>query len=958
MTGNSDYIDNMHYPRVTMPFAWWVAAVAAPEEGTHVRRTLAAAATLALLTAASPPAPAAAAPAAGDPLRVWTATVTAGQVPLLARAGADTTEIGAVPARGRASVEVLLTAAQAARVRADGITLTAHATPRTAPAAAGVFRPYGGESGIAAELREIARLNPGIAKVESIGRTVRGQEILALKVTRDAGKVADGSRPAAFYLGAQHAREWITPEMVRRLAHHFVDGYGTDAATTRLVDTTELWFLPVANPDGYDYTFSDAPGARLWRKNLRDNDGDGSIGTGDGVDLNRNLAFRWGYDDEGSSPDPAAETYRGPAAESEPESRALNAFERRVRPDIAVNFHAVSQALLYGVGWQTATPSPDDVLYRALAGDAAHPAVPGNASELSADLYSTNGDANGEAVNVNGVPMVADEMASCRTAAASDPGDAWEPAACGSSFEFPDDEALIEAEFQRNLPFALAVAGSAADPAQPVVTTGTAAAPFTPHAFAVSYAGTAPQTVAAVIRKDIGAKTLHYRVSGGRERTAPVTAWRGGLRYGGTDNLHYDEYRGEVRGAEPGDTVEVWFTGGGESSSRFSYEVASAPASDTLILADGADPAAYTDALDAAVWDVSEQGTPDALGVLGHYAGVVWAVGEHTAAAATTLAVRDYLNEGGRLVKTGAGAANAEPLSATGAGADDFAQYWLGVEAPSPAAVPADFEGTGALAGAGGPVTGPASTFATFAGSSTAGSYPGVAGPYEPFAGAGMAALPHADDAYARLSRTVDLTGATTAELSLALSYDTEEGWDSVIFEAHTVGSDDWVTLPDAGGATRETIPDNCAALVAEHPLLGHYLTPSGGTCTPAGPWHRLTGAGGGWHPIRLDLSAYAGKRVEVAVTYVSDDGYGGHGAFADDATVRVDGAVTSTDGFETDLAPWTAPADAPGWTRSGTVLAEYAAVAAPSAVTLGFDLASFPAERRTELLRTALRLR
>ena len=53
---------------------------------------------------------------------------------------------------------------------------------------------------------------------------------------------------------------------------------------------------------------------RLWRKNLADNNGDGEITTGDGVDLNRNFPTRWGYDNEGSSPNPASETYRGTGA--------------------------------------------------------------------------------------------------------------------------------------------------------------------------------------------------------------------------------------------------------------------------------------------------------------------------------------------------------------------------------------------------------------------------------------------------------------------------------------------------------------------------------------------------------------------------------------------------------------------------------------------------------------------
>ena len=55
---------------------------------------------------------------------------------------------------------------------------------------------------------------------------------------------------------------------------------------------TELWFVPVANPDGYDYTFTE--GNRLWRKNLRDNDGDGVITGLDGVDLEPQLPLPLG----------------------------------------------------------------------------------------------------------------------------------------------------------------------------------------------------------------------------------------------------------------------------------------------------------------------------------------------------------------------------------------------------------------------------------------------------------------------------------------------------------------------------------------------------------------------------------------------------------------------------------------------------------------------------------------
>ena len=252
-----------------------------------------------------------------------------------------------------------------------------------------MFRPYGAPGGLKDEFEQLAAEHPDITKLVTIGQTVQGEDIVALKVSRDAGRLRDGRRPATLYLGAQHGREWITPEMVRRLAHHVVDGYSIDPAITELVDTTELWFVPVANPDGYDFTFT--PGNRLWRKNLRDNDGDGRITANDGVDLNRNFPTKWGYDDEGSSPEAGSETYRGSGPASEPETRAVDRLMARVGFEFLVNYHAASEEVLYGTSWQVATPTPDDALYETLVGDAAAPAVPGYDQGLTADLYTANG---------------------------------------------------------------------------------------------------------------------------------------------------------------------------------------------------------------------------------------------------------------------------------------------------------------------------------------------------------------------------------------------------------------------------------------------------------------------------------------------------------------------------------------------------------------------------------------
>ncbi|MDG4798706.1 M14 family metallopeptidase [Micromonospora sp. WMMD1082] len=994
-------------------------------------------------------------PGGRDGLEVYVGTVGPAQLHQLREAGVDIGH-GATPDQsGRTEIETVLSRGQADRLARKGIDLrvkqvrgkdASQVLREQAATGWRGFRSYSEPGGIRDEITATAARHPRLAKVQSIGRSAQGKPILAVKVTKNARTTPDGKRPAVLYAGTQHAREWITPEMTRRLMHHVLDRYGSDREITRLLDTTELWFVPVLNPDGYDHTFTE--GNRLWRKNLRDNDGDGKITGADGVDLNRNFGYKWGYDNEGSSPDSTSETYRGPGPNSEPETKALDALFKRLRFTFFVNYHSAAELLLYGVGWQVATPTPDDVIYEAMAGDDANPAIPGYDPDISAELYTTNGDTDSHATVRYGTLGFTPEMSTCQAAAASDPDDQWRPEDCVSVFTFPDDERLIAAEVAKNIPFALAVAKSAHKPDDPVSVLGHRTPDFVVDAFDVSYGR--DQQVAAITRRSLKNVTLNYTINGGRAKSTGVREWRGGERYGDTHNDYYAELRGKVTGTRPGDRVQVWFTAnkpgkGKVTSERFTYRVHHDIGGDVLVLAvedvTGLSPvqdsttAKYADAVAASlraagrssdVYDFDAMGrtAPHHLGVLSHYKAVVWETGDDIilraegqvpgtvakAAVDVELSVRDYLNEGGKLLLSGKYALYAQaadglygyqpdaPPECTDAEdptclpvLNDFQQYWLGAYTyvsdggTSSDGQPYPVRGdSGAFAGFAGTLNAegsagnqdhtasflttssflPPAQFPQFTSSAPVGwQRPGGA-PFDPRTGDWYLHSGQSDDSYKRLTRTVDLTGASSGELRFFTSFDIETAWDFMIVEAHEVGTDDWTTLPDSGGLTTQDTGNSCTSGWRElHPFLAHY---QGEDCSPVGTtgvWHAATGTSNGWKEFVADLTPYAGTQVEVSITYVTDWAFQSLGVFLDDTRVTVDGTTVAETSFETDLGGWTvagpppgsSPAAANDWSRTQQAFEEGSVVVTSDTVYLGFGLEGLAPAARDALVARSL---
>ena len=265
----------------------------------------------------------------GDRLEMYKATVDAAAFQKLQAGGYDIASVRDTAA-GK-EVALVLTNGERDRLRGQGVRLSVYRdkngrsqSQRAALEAAGgftVWRSYDEPGGIRDEMYQLARQNPQLLKLEVLGKTAQGREYIALKLTQGARDVPDGSRPAVLYVATHHAREWISTEVDRRLLHWYIDRWRANDKTIKtMLKNTELWFVLVHNPDGYQYTFDVE---RLWRKNLRDNNDDGRTTSGDGVDPNRNYSEHWSYDNEGSSSLFPSETYRGPAPESEPETKAM-----------------------------------------------------------------------------------------------------------------------------------------------------------------------------------------------------------------------------------------------------------------------------------------------------------------------------------------------------------------------------------------------------------------------------------------------------------------------------------------------------------------------------------------------------------------------------------------------------------------------------------------------------------
>lgn len=215
---------------------------------------------------------------------------------------------------------------------------------------------------ILAELDAMAAQYPAIFKLKAPihnFQTHEGRPIHWVKISDNAA--TDENEPRVLYHSLMHANEPMSTMQLIFYMWYVLENYNTQAEIKYLVDNCEMYFVPVANPDGYVYNQTLAPnGGGMHSKNKRPGNT-----FNPGVDLNRNFGHQWGTIPSTNDSD---DTYQGPSAFSEPETQALKWLAEQYDFTVALSHHAHGNLILRPYGYDS-LETADSTLFRELAGE-------------------------------------------------------------------------------------------------------------------------------------------------------------------------------------------------------------------------------------------------------------------------------------------------------------------------------------------------------------------------------------------------------------------------------------------------------------------------------------------------------------------------------------------------------------------------------------------------------------
>jgi carboxypeptidase T len=218
------------------------------------------------------------------------------------------------------------------------------------------------------ELESMEKEFPNLCERVKLGESVQGRDIWALRITEGGKDAPKNERTGVVITGCHHAREWMTVEVPLNTCKTLLEDYSNSAEGKERLQKTEVWVIPVVNPDGLEFSRNHD---NMWRKNRQPIDTvvDGQRVKAVGVDPNRNYADRTranAYlnqkpgdkrnittdDFEQGSDDPRAEVYKGKSGASEPEVQALLRLELGNKNIAGVlDYHSYGETVMYPWGF-------------------------------------------------------------------------------------------------------------------------------------------------------------------------------------------------------------------------------------------------------------------------------------------------------------------------------------------------------------------------------------------------------------------------------------------------------------------------------------------------------------------------------------------------------------------------------------------------------------------------------
>ncbi|KAG0668411.1 putative metallocarboxypeptidase ecm14 [Maudiozyma exigua] len=205
------------------------------------------------------------------------------------------------------------------------------------------FNEYRNLQTIEIWLKLLQETFPDLVNLEEIGHTSDGHTLNVVHISAN-NYIDNPDKKTIVITGGLHAREWISISTACYTMYELLLNYGKDKKATKYLDSLDFIFVPIFNPDGYDYSWTTD---RLWRKNRQPT----SVDQCPGIDIDRSFGYQWAKSEEF----PCSESYNGEEPFEALEAQYWDTYLREIKKDYKIfgylDLHSYSEEILYPYGY-------------------------------------------------------------------------------------------------------------------------------------------------------------------------------------------------------------------------------------------------------------------------------------------------------------------------------------------------------------------------------------------------------------------------------------------------------------------------------------------------------------------------------------------------------------------------------------------------------------------------------